>query len=384
MKRLALLLGISLLLPGCGYLNSWFRGTDNSIPPSALTEIPAPLTPSLRWERRVSSGTGERFVDLQAAIVGGRVFVAGHRGDVGSLDATTGEFLWNVDTDVSISAGVGVGEGLALVGTIDGEVVALSAVDGAERWRAQLSSEVLAPPRAANGVVVVRTVDGTFTGLNAADGQRRWAFSYTVPPLSLRGSAPPLVAQGLVIAGLDTGKLLVLTLDNGVPVWEQVIAPPRGRTELDRIVDIDSEPRVVQNLLFVAAYQGNVTAIDLSSGNTVWSRDFSNHSGLDADLDGVYLPDETSTVWALEIRNGAPLWKQEALVGRRLSTPVVAGDYVVVGDFEGYLHWLDARNGQLRGRVRADNQRIRVAPRYVNGLLYSLDDGGTLSVWSGS
>jgi outer membrane protein assembly factor BamB len=383
MSRLVLLLGMCLLLPGCGYMNSWLRGTDNSIPPSELTDIAAPLTPALRWERRVSSGTGDRFIDLVPAIIGGRGFVAGHEGDVSSLDAATGEVLWRVETDLPISAGVGVGDGLALVGTIDGEVLALSAVDGAERWRARLSSEVLAPPQAADGVAVVRTVDGTFTGLNVTDGQRRWVFSYTVPPLSLRGAAPPLLAQGLVIAGLDTGKLLVLTLENGVPVWEQVIAPPRGRTELDRIVDIDSAPTVVRNLLFVAAYQGNVTAIDLSSGNTVWSRDFSNHNGLDADLNGVYLPDEISTVWGLEVRNGAPLWRQEALVGRRLSAPVVAGDYVVLGDFEGYLHWLDARTGQLRGRVRADNERIRVAPQYVDGLLYTLDDGGTLSVWSG-
>lgn len=384
MKRLALLIGISLLLPACSYLGGIIRGTDNSIPPSELTEIANPLTPQLRWERRVSSGTGGRFFDLVPAIAGGRVFVAGYKGDVSSLDITTGQALWEVDTDLPISAGVGFGDGLALVGTIDGEVVALAGLDGAERWRTQLSSEVLAPPRAANGVVVVRTVDGTFSGLSASNGQRLWTFTYTVPALSLRGSAPPLLAQGLVIAGLDTGKLLVLSLDSGVPVWEQVITPPRGRTELDRIVDIDSEPRVVENLLFVAAYQGNVTAIDLSSGNTVWSRDFSNHNGLDADGGRVYLPDETSTLWAMDIRNGGSLWSQEALVGRRLSAPVVTGSHVVVGDFEGYLHWLDARTGQLRGRVRADSEAIRVAPRYLDGLLYSLDDGGTLSVWSGS
>lgn len=384
MKRLLWVLLFCQCLMACGYLGGALRGRDNSIPPSELTDIAAPLSPQRRWEQRVSSGTGGRFVELVPTIAGGRVYVAGHDGDVSSLDARSGERLWTVDTDLPISAGVGVGDGLALVGTIDGEVLALSAVDGSERWRATLSSEILAPPQAAGGVVVVRSVDGTFTGLNAQDGQRRWVFNYTVPALSLRGTAAPLLAQGLVIAGLDTGKLLVLSLNNGVPVWEQVIAPPRGRTELARMVDIDSTPQVVANLLFVAAYQGNVTAIDLSSGNTVWSRDFSNHNGLAADGRRVYVPDANSTLWAMDSRTGGSLWSQEALVGRRLSAPVVADDYVVVGDFEGYLHWLDARNGQLRGRVRVDNEPIRVAPRYVDGLLYSLDDGGTLSVWSGS
>jgi outer membrane protein assembly factor BamB len=286
---------------------------------------------------------------------------------------------WQVDSELPVGAGVGLGEDLVLVGTLDGQVLALRQSDGAEAWRARVPSEVLAAPRAAQGVVVVRSSDGNFTGLDAASGERLWGYNYTVPVLTLRGTSAPLLARDAVIAGLDNGKLLLLALGSGAALGEKTIAAPRGRTELERLTDIDAEPRLVDNEVYIAAYQGNVSAVDLRGGNTVWSRDFSSHAGLDVDAERVYVVDEEDGVWALDRRSGATLWRQTELQRRALSAPVASGAYVVVGDFAGFLHWLDKDSGRIRGRLRLDSQGINAAPLASDTTLYVLGEGGELS-----
>ncbi|MCP5424505.1 MAG: outer membrane protein assembly factor BamB [Gammaproteobacteria bacterium] len=381
MRRLAFVCVALLLISGCGAINRYLAGSDNSLPPADLVPIDDPIAIQELWNKRVGSGTEGNFISLKPVVAEGAVFAASYDGIVSALDADSGAELWEKDTDLDITAGVGVGDGLVLVGTGDGVVLALAQSNGEERWRAQVSSEILATPRSASGVVVVRTGDGKFTGLDARSGERLWVYSHTVPALTLRGAAAPLLDQNVAVAGLDTGKLLVLSLRDGKLVWEKTIAPPQGRTELDRLVDIDTEPRVVNGVLFVAAYQGNITAIDIRSGNTLWTRDFSSHAGLDADTSGIYIVDENDSVWAIDLHNGNALWQQPELKGRRLSAPVISDDYVVVGDFEGYLHWLRKDNGRIVGRVRADSDGLKEAPISRNGRLYVLGEGGRLSVF---
>lgn len=381
MLRLGLLLISIGLCTGCGMLNTYLAGADNALPPAELKSIDQPITIQKLWDSQVGSGTNGNFVKLTPALEVNRIYAAGRQGTVMALEADNGESIWEVDTELPISAGVGLGDGLVLVGTDEGEVVALHAKDGKEAWRAQVSSEVLATPRTAGGVVVVRTVDGKFIGLNARNGERLWVYVHTVPVLTLRGTAAPLLAQGVAITGLDTGRLLVLSLSNGVPLWEKTIAPPSGRTELDRLVDIDAEPRVVNDKLYVAAYQGNITAIDLRNGNTLWSRNFSSHTGLEVDNQQVYFADDNDAIWSLDRRTGGTLWKQTALTGRELITPVVSGNYVLVGDFEGYVHWLDKSNGKIVGRARADDESIGVAPLVRGDIAFVLSEGGKLSAF---
>ena len=381
MLRLILLLVLSLFSAGCGFINSYLRGSDNRIPPAKLMPIERPIAIQALWNVQVGRGQGKGFIKLAPAVDGGRVYAASHDGVVMAIDAGTGQIIWNMQTKLPISAGVGLGDDVLLVGTGEGEVLALYRQTGKEAWRAKVSSEVLAAPRAAQGIAVVRTVDGKFIGLDARSGEQRWLYSYTVPALTLRGSAPPVLDQGLVISGLETGRLLVLSLANGAPVSARMIAPPRGRTELDRMVDIDTEPRVIGAVLYVTAYQGNITAIDLRSGNTLWSRDFSSFSGLEGDDRRVYIPDENDALWALDRLNGDTLWRQEALTGRFLSRPASVGDYVVVGDYEGYLHWLAKSDGRLAGRVRADSRGIAAAPVVQGDTLFVLGKGGTLSAF---
>ena len=370
-----------LLVSGCGWFNTYIRGEDNSLPAAELIDLEQPIGVDEIWDRKASSGTGEGYIKLLPAVDQNRIYVAGYKGDVAALAADSGDIIWETDAKLPISAGVGLGNDLVLIGSSEGEVIALYSSNGEEAWRAQAPSEILASPRAASGVVIVRSIDGTFTGYDARNGARLWAYSSTVPALTLRGTAPPILAQGAVITGLDTGKLLVLSLANGTPVWEKTIAPPRGRTELDRIVDIDAEPRVAGSTLYAAAYQGALTAIDLRNGNTLWSREFSSYTGIDADDSKLYITDESDAVWALDQRTGGSLWKQTQLSNRRLSAPVVGDGYVVVGDFEGYLHWLNRTDGKIVARVRADSEGIIASPIYHNGIFYILGNGGRLSAY---
>lgn len=377
MRRLLPLLLLALSA-GC----SWFGSSNNSIPPAELKSIAQPISVQQLWETRVGAGTEDQFIRLVPALADGRLYAASHDGTVMALDALSGQHLWETATKLPISGGVGLNNaGLVLVGTDKGQVVALRQEDGQEAWRAQVSSEILAPPRGTAGMVVVHTVDGKFTGLDARSGEQRWVYTHALPALSLRGAAPSLVTRNLVITGLATGKLLVLSLDKGLPVTEKTIAAPRGRTEIERLIDIDSEPKVFEDTLYLVAYRGNIVAMDMRSGNLVWNREVSSYAGLDVDAQQVYVSDETDAVLALDRRNGGTLWKQAELTGRRLSAPAASTDYVVVGDFEGYLHWLSKDSGRIVGRVRAAGQGIIAPPLAAGNIVFVLGKNGALSAF---
>jgi outer membrane protein assembly factor BamB len=373
---------ILILSAGCSTISGWFGGSDNSVPPAELKSIAQSVNIQQLWETRVGSGTDNQFIRLIPALTDGRLYAASHDGMVVALDALSGQRLWETATQLPISGGVGVSDdGLVLVGTRKGEVVALRQENGQEAWRKQVSSEVLAPPRAASGIVVVRTIDGKFTGLDSRSGEQRWVYTHALPALSLRGNAPPLLTRELAIAGLDNGKLLVLSLAQGLPLTEKTVAAPRGRTEIERLIDIDSEPKAFGDTLYLAAYRGNVAAINMRDGNLVWNRDLSSHAGLDVDARQVYVSDDADAVLALDRAAGGTFWKQAEMTGRRLSAPAATTDYVVVGDFEGYLHWLRKEDGRIVGRIRAASKAIIAPPIVAGDIVFVQSQGGTLGAF---
>lgn len=381
-RRTLVFLSLLTTITGCSWLGGWFGGSDNTIPPAALKTIASPVAIQQLWETRVGSGTEDQYIRLTPALADGRIYAASHDGTVAAFDAISGQRFWEVHTKLPISGGVGLsGRQLVLVGTDKGEVVALSQEDGQEAWRATVSSEVLAPPRAANGIVVVRTSDGKFTGLDAGSGERRWVSTHAMPALTLRGNSAPVLLQNLVIAGLATGKLLVLSLDRGLPLTEKTISPPQGRTEIERLIDIDSEPKIFGDVLYLVAYRGSVAAIDMRSGNPIWNRTLSSYAGLDVDARQVYVSDDADAVLALDRRDGNTLWKQSDLSGRRLTAPAASEDYVVVGDLDGYLHWLDKNDGRLVGRVRAASKTILTPPIAAGNIVFVYSKNGSLSAF---
>ncbi|RCX31842.1 outer membrane protein assembly factor BamB [Thioalbus denitrificans] len=382
MKRLLTLFPLFLLLGlgGCSTVSGWMIGEDNAEPPTPLEEFPPERSVATLWSANVGDGIDGQAIRLLPAVGGGRVYMADANGLVVALNAENGREVWRRDLDTSISGGVGLGEGLVLVGTSDAEVIALDADNGNERWRARVSSEVLAAPQAGEGRVVVQTIDGKLWGLGAADGARTWIYDRGIPVLTLRGTSSPVLARGAAIAGFATGRLVAVLLEKGDVAWERSIAIPRGRSEIERMVDIDAEPVVVGNTVYVVTYQGRVAALNLFSGEALWEREMSSYSGLGANERMVYVTDENDLVWGLEDRRGSALWRQDKLRARRLTAPVVVDGAVVVGDFEGYLHWMSSGDGHFLARNRLDDRKVSALVA-VGNTLYAAGADGELAAF---
>lgn len=377
------LLALALLassLAGCKI----FGGNDkkeNIDPPTELVDFDPVVRVDRLWSSSV--GKGERKLGLrQAPAIGdGRVFTANLAGDVSAHATDSGRELWTVETELPLSAGPGLGEGTLVVGSLDGDVIALNPDTGAERWRATVSSEVIARPAIARGIAVVRSNDGRVFGFNITDGSRRWVFDRGLPSLTLRGNAPPAIDGDSVYIGYDSGEVIALRLDDGSMRWEQRIAEPEGRTELERMVDIDGELVATPGELYAASYKGQVVALDPGSGRQLWNRDLVVYTGLNLVGDRLLVSDRAGTVWALDRRSGAAVWRHDGLAHRWLTTPAVHGDYAVVGDLEGYLHWLRLDNGEIAARERPSKKPIRGTPQVVDGALYVLSTDGKLAAY---
>ncbi len=345
--------------------------------PLPLEEAPAPALEI--WRQQVGVGAGEQQVYLQPALADGVLYVADRKGVVLALEAASGAERWRRETGLSVTGALAAAEGMLLLGTSDAEVIALDATDGTERWRAAVSSEVLSSPQALDGVVVAQTVDDRTFGIAAETGARRWSYQRRPPALTLRGTASPALAEGRAFIGLASGKLIALDLADGGLVWEAAVTLPRGSSELDRMVDLDATPLVAGDLVFAAAYQGRLAAIARSTGVIIWSRDISSYRAPALDGDRLLVTDARSHVWAIAPGNGAALWKQDKLQARALSAPTAIGDYVVVGDFEGYLHFLARADGRLLGRVQIDGKGVAQAPLAAGRILYAYGRGGILT-----
>jgi len=378
MMRAFTVVALSLVaLAGC----SWFGDKDNAEPPAELAEFSESVRLEQVWSRDTGAGTDEQLVRLVPLVAGERVFVADRSGAVRAYSLEKGEQLWHSKTRTAISAGPGVGDGLVVVGSSDADLIALDAETGEQRWRTAVSSEVLSVPQIYRGIVVVQTVDGMLAGLDAASGERLWIQSRSVPVLTLRGTSTPLVDDGVVIAGFANGKLSALDVRSGTSLWEAVVAVPSGRSELQRMVDVDVDPVVRDGVLYVTSFQGQMAAVGLQNGRVLWNREMSAYAGIAVDSQQVYVSDENSEVWALDRASGASLWKQAALRRRALTGPAVAGAYIAVGDFEGYVHLLSRQDGSIGGRRKVDSEGILATPVALGERLLVLGAGGKLVLY---
>ena len=306
----------------------------------------------------------------------GAVYAANSEGRLVRLDSATGKQAWNIDTQYKLSGGVGVGEGMLLVGTFKGEVLAFDDT-GKSLWKAQVSSEVMGPPQADSEVVVVRTGDGRIFGLDASNGKRKWVYQGATPALTVRNPSRVLIKNGAVFAGFAGGKLVALNLSNGNVNWEATVSRPRGATELERITDITSLPVADAWQICAVAYQGRVACFEISNGNQIWARDASSSAGLAMDDTYIYLSEDRGAVIAYTKINGTTVWRQDILSGLRLTAPIVRGSRVVVGDSQGYVNFFRHDDGAIVLRAATDESSIFAHPEHLaNGIVVQTRKGG--------
>jgi outer membrane protein assembly factor BamB len=375
-KTGSLALVLAVTLGGC----SWFGGPDVELP-SELVEFEPATTIKEVWSANIGKGPDLRFLRLSPVRNGDTIYVVDIQGSVRALAIENGNERWRTDLSLEITGGVGFGEDLALVASRKGVVVALDGSNGRELWRAQVASEVLAPPAVGAGVVVVQSVDGKLTGLESTTGKRLWVLDRTVPALSLRGTASPVILSDAALTGFANGKIVAVNLKNGRLLWEIPVAQPQGRSEIERLIDVDVPVLISDRVLLAAAYQGKVVAINLESGRLLWSRDISTYSALAADANNVYVSDARGHVVALDLRSGSTVWKQEKLALRHLSAPVVTGNAIAVGDFEGYVHWLARDDGRFLVRERASRAAVLATPIADGSTLYVSTQNGYLAAF---
>ena len=374
-----------VLLSGCGtknYVKNLFGGEDNSDPPTPLVEIETLVEIIKLWSKDTGKGSTKQFLKLTPSHIQGKVFVADVRGNLLAIDATSGNTLWENDADLSITGGPGSSKTHTMIGSEEGDVLAYASDNGDFLWQAKVSSEVLAAPQEAYGIVVVRTVDGKIFGLDANDGSRLWIYDRTVPALTLRGTSNPVITGDVVIAGFDGGRLAAIELHTGKLIWETSISLASGRSQLERMVDIDSDPVIIGNDIYVATFQGRLASVALENGRITWTRDISSYAGLTSDGNNIYITDDQSHVWALERSSGNSIWKQENLFARQVTAPATIGDLVVVGDLEGYLHWMDKSSGQFVARTQVSKNPILAPPVAVEDIIYAYSSDGTLSAYT--
>lgn len=322
-------------------------------------------------------GGGEKLrLALSLALDRGVLFTAARDGEVVALDPATGRVKWSQDTKADLAAGPGVGASVVAVGTSDGKVIALDVASGKVLWQASVSSEVLAAPLVTGDRVVVRSVDGRVHALDALTGRSQWTGEEPVPKLSLRGTASPVLAKDNIVAGFDSGKVVAFALTSGDVAWQAQVTTPGGRSELARLADVDSAVQVDGNDGFATGYQGRVVMLALDSGQVWWSRDLSSYRTPALDDTQLYVATADGSVVALRRRDGAVVWQQDGLKRRGLSAPAVVGNAVIVGDFDGYLHWLDRDSGKFIARERPGGERISMAPVTDGDRVFVIDDGG--------
>ena len=380
-SRHLLVLGF-LLTTGCSTITGWFSDDEfDPREPVELEKITEQVKLKSRWSRGVGDGQGEGLLKINPILVGDSLYAASAEGRVMSVDPESGRVRWKQDLDLALSGGVGYHGSSVFVGASEGLVMRLDAASGSEIWRAPVSGEVLSAPQGDGRYVVAQTYDGKLMGFDYETGEVRWTFTSDVPVLTLRGTGTPMILGDNAIAGFADGKVVAINLRSGNVAWEVRVAIPQGRSEIERIVDIDGSMAVQSNELYVASYQGRLAAIDTRSGRRLWQRNVSSVSGVGVGFGNVYVADDDGTVSAF-LRNGQGVrWQNIDLGFRDLSRPTPVSSYVAVVDFEGYLHLLSQVDGEIVGRIKVDSSGARADMLTRGNRLFVFTNDGALKAY---
>lgn len=325
---------------------------DNLDQPAELIPFNSQYDLETIWLTSSGAGVEEQYVFLRPLILKESVITVSRDGELNVIDLNSGDVAATIALDTVVSAGVGGNEKIWLLATRDAYVIAVDASSRKELWRKRVPSEILATPAIYQDTVVVSTIDGKLLSLDLQNGNVRWQYQRVIPDLTLRGTSEPVITRDRIYAGLADGRLIAISPDNGEVIWDVALAIPAGRSEIQRLVDIDGDAELYGRVLYAASFQGRVAAIDVDRGQFLWARDFSSHTGVILDDKALYSSDDNGNIWALDRLNGATIWKQEKLAHRKLTRPSIIGDFLVVGDFEGYVHILSRYDGHFVARYQ--------------------------------
>ncbi|MEY4719129.1 MAG: hypothetical protein RL563_1747 [Pseudomonadota bacterium] len=390
-RQLLIPLACLFLLTGCagldagrdlisGLSDSIFGDDDSADPPALLSEYTAEVQIDVLWKASVGDGADQQYLKLIPAVQGDRVYAADRKGKLQARSTGQGDLIWETETSYPFSAGPGFSPTSLIMGCTSGDVISFDIGSGQQKWQTTVPSEVQAVPVVSQGIVIVRTTDGKIIALRESDGSKLWTFEHNVPALSIRGAGAPMILDSTVYVGQASGKLEALQLRDGKSLWEATIAIPSGRSEVERLVDLDVDPIESRGSIFISSFQGGTSAVSGSDGDVVWrNQELSSYTGLSNDRRYLYVSDTQGEVWQVDQRNGASLWRQKDLRNRKLSAAVVYENYVVVGDFEGYVHWLSSTDGRQLGRIQIAKTPIEVKPVIVDGTVYIYAKDGTLA-----
>jgi outer membrane protein assembly factor BamB len=391
LKRVATVAMLGMALSGCSTVKGWFAGKDAEAKklqePVELVKFDATVKVDKLWS--VNLGKGEERIGVRQgpAVADGRVFAAAISGGVHAIDLQTGKKVWTWEPakekkkpKLRLSGGPGVGEGLVVIGTLDGQVIALDAADGTEKWRAKVPGEVISAPAVGQGMVFVRSNDGRITSFDATNGTQRWFNPRELPMLTVRGNAPVVQGPGVVFVGNDDGTLAALGAADGRTLWDQVVGNPEGRTELDRMADVDGAPVLEGSTLYASSFKNQTIAIEGPTGRPLWTRDHGGAGGVTLSSSYVIVTDNQGGVFGLDKASGAASWSQTGLARRQLTGPALHGDYVVVGDFDGYVHWLQQSDGAMAARAKTGGT-VKAQPIVADGVLLVQNIEGKLTAF---
>ncbi len=375
MKRL-MVIGFSAVLAACA------SNDDVELKPADLVDFNESADVRSVWSDNVGVGAGKDYNLLPTAALNNRLFAADAEGLVIAYDRSSGDEQWEAALEAPVSSGVGAAGGQVFVGTLRGNVIALDAESGSVLWKTPLTGEVLAPPQGNGSEVVVQTLDGKVFGLNTETGEQIWMHDTSVPALTLRGTATPIVTSTSVYAGFATGKILALDVKDGSVQWEQRVAIAQGRSELERVIDINGAPLLVGDVLYSGSYQGRLVALNRSNGRGLWAKQESSFNNLTSGLGYIFVTDADDRVKAYDASNGQLKWENDQLIRRRLGAPQSFGSYLAVADFEGYVHIMNQSDGEFVARRKVDGNGVRSPMLAVGDTLYVYGNGGELEALS--
>ena len=406
-SRLTLLV-LLVNLSGCSVIPTWMDPTtwfedDEEAEIRVLKPISERFKPTIVWDDSVGDGVDYYFSRLTPVVAYDKVFAASRQGLVKAFDQASGKQLWKIDlaeyrdegmfssvsqlwsdgVSARLSGGITAAYQKIFFGSENGVVFAMDVDSGKLAWQAKVRGEVLAAPAVDEGVVIVNTGAGVMHALDAETGEQRWIYESEVPALSLRGVAQPSISSGGAIVGTASGKVAVVLIENGQILWEQTIAAASGATELERLVDIDSQTIVFGGIVYVVSYNGTLAAVELRSGRVLWKREYHSYRRMTIDGNFLYVVDANSQVYALDRRNGIERWSQPSLRERELTSATPVSDYVVVGDRYGFLHWLDKTSGEIVARLDFggddEDNSVYVEPVVSGDIIYAVTREGDIA-----